>query len=80
MAVCVCLTIESEVCRDISIALGAISSTTVKAYSLEKIMLGKKVEQGIAEMKGVVPSEANLRSPLNKPYKEAVISILVERP
>lgn len=79
VAVGVCLTMESEVCRDISIALGAISSTAIKAYSLEKIMLGKKVEQGIAELKGVVPSEANLRSPLNRPYKEAVISVLVQR-
>ncbi|MDR3562076.1 MAG: FAD binding domain-containing protein [Negativicutes bacterium] len=79
VAVAVCLTLEGDICRAISIGMGAISATTIKAYSLEKIVIGKPIEEGLAEIKGVIPSEAMLRSPRNKLYKEEVISVVVER-
>lgn len=79
VAVAVCLTLDGETCQAISIGMGAISATTIKAYSLEKLMIGKKVEVGLADIKGVIPSEAMLRSPRNKLYKEAVVSVVVER-
>jgi xanthine dehydrogenase iron-sulfur cluster and FAD-binding subunit A len=79
VAVAVCLTLDGETCRAISIGMGAISATTIRAYSLEKIMIGKKIEVGLADIKGIIPSEAMLRSPRNKLYKEEVVSVVVER-
>lgn len=79
VAAAVCLTLDGDTCQAISIGMGAISVTTIKAYSLEKLMIGKKVEVGLADIKGVIPSEAMLRSPRNKLYKEEVMSVVVER-
>ena len=79
VAVAVCLTLDGEVCQTISIGMGAVSSTTIKAYSLEKIMTGKKIGAGLANIKGVFPAEAMLRSARNKLYKQEVLSVVVER-
>ncbi len=79
VAAAVNLTLDGEICRAVSIGMGAISATTIRAYSLEKMLLGKKIEAGLADIKGVVPSEAMLRSPRNKAYKEEVISVVVGR-
>jgi len=79
VAVAVCLTLDGEICQDISIGMGAISTTTIKAYSLEKIMVGKRMDVGLADIKGVFPLEAMLRNSRNKPYKEEVVSVIVER-
>jgi len=73
------LTVDGDVCSDVIVAMGAVNQVTVRAYSLEKILAGKKVEVGAAEVKGIVPAEVALRSPRNKPYKEAVIGVVVER-
>jgi CO/xanthine dehydrogenase FAD-binding subunit len=75
----VCLSVEGEICKEIVVALGAVNTTTIRAYSLEKILVGKKVEVGAAAVKSLVPVEVALRSPRNKPYKEAVIGVVVER-
>jgi CO/xanthine dehydrogenase FAD-binding subunit len=85
------LTVEGDVCRDIVVAMGSVSKMTVRAYSLEKIITGKKVVDGAAAIKGLVPAEVALRSPGNelfaarpfakaeRQYKEAVIGVVVER-
>lgn len=79
VAAAVCLTLDGEVCQTISIGLGAVSSTTIKAYSLETIMSGKKIAAGLADIQGVFPSEAKLRSARNKLYKQEVLPVVVER-
>ena len=73
------ITVKDGICTEISIGLGAVSSTTVKAYSYEKLMLGKPVTDGIAAVKSTVPAEAVFRSPRNKAYKEAVTGVLTAR-
>lgn len=73
------LTMDGDVCREIIIALGAVSSKTIRAYSLEQLVVGKQVAAAVAAVKDVVPTEVALRSPRNKAYKEAVIGILVGR-
>jgi CO/xanthine dehydrogenase FAD-binding subunit len=85
------LTVEGDVCRDIVVAMGSVSKMTVRAYSLEEIITGKKVVDGAAAIKGLVPAEVALRSPGNelfaarpfakaeRQYKEAVIGVVVER-
>lgn len=79
LSAAVCMTVEGDICREIFIALGAVNPVTVRAYSLEKLMNGKSIEVGITEMKKMLPAELSLRSPRNKPYKEAVIGVAVER-
>jgi CO/xanthine dehydrogenase FAD-binding subunit len=85
------LTVEGDVCRDIVIAMGSVNKITVRAYSLEKLLIGKKVVAGTAEIKGMVPAEVALSSSDNplfaarptaeaeRQYKEAVIGVVVER-
>ena len=73
------ITVKDGICAEISIGLGAVSFTTVKAYSYEKLMLGKPVADGIAAVKSTVPDEAVFRSPRNKAYKEAVTGVLAAR-
>lgn len=79
VSVGVCLTADSGVCRDIKIALGAVNTTAVRAYSLETAMVGRMVEEGAAAIKKLIPTETKMRNPLNKAYKETVIGVLVER-
>lgn len=73
------LTVDGDICRDVCIALGAVSSTTVRAYSLEGIMRGQQIAAGTAKIKETFPAEANLRNPRNKFYKEAVIGVIASR-
>ena len=79
VAVAIRLTVDADVCTDIVIAMGAVGPTAMRSFSMEKTMIGKKIEAGLSEIKNVVPIEASLRNPRNKGYKEAVISVLVER-
>ena len=79
VSVGVMLAVEGEVCRAINIALGAVNATPVRAASLEKLIVGKKVVEGAQLIKGAFPSEAALRSPRNRAYKSAVIGVLTER-
>lgn len=73
------ITVKDGICEEISVGLGAVSSTTVKAYSYEKLLLGKPVAEGIEAVKSTVPAEAVFRSPRNKAYKEAVTGVLTAR-
>jgi len=79
VAVGIRLTVEAGICTDIVIALGAVGPTARRSFSMEKAMIGKKIEEGLSAIKNVVPIEASLRSPRNKMYKEAVICVLVAR-
>ena len=79
LSVAVSLTVEGDTCREICIALGAVNSVIVRAYSLEKLMNGNAIDAGIAAVKKTIPEELSLRNPRNKPYKEAVIGVAVER-
>ena len=60
------LTVEGDVCRDIVVAMGSVSKMTVRAYSLEKVIAGKKVADGAAAIKGTVPAEVALGGPGNE--------------
>jgi CO/xanthine dehydrogenase FAD-binding subunit len=85
------LTVEGDVCRDIVLAMGSVSKVTVRAYSLEKIVTGKRVAEATAAVKKMVPVEVALSSAGNalfaarptakaeREYKEAVIGVVVER-
>jgi carbon-monoxide dehydrogenase medium subunit len=85
------LTVEGDVCRDIFIAMGSVNKVTVRAYSFEEAVAGKKVLDGAATVKGMVPAEVALGGPGNelfdarptakveREYKEAVIGVVVER-
>jgi CO/xanthine dehydrogenase FAD-binding subunit len=85
------LTVDGDVCRDIVVAMGSVNKVTVRAYSLEKVITGKKVADGAAAIKGIVPAEVALGGPGNelfaarptakaeRQYKEAVIGVVVER-
>jgi carbon-monoxide dehydrogenase medium subunit len=85
------LTVEGDVCRDIVVAMGSVNKVTVRAYSLEAVVAGKKVLDGAATVKGMVPAEVALSAPGNalfaarpaaeaeRQYKEAVIGVVVER-
>lgn len=85
------LTVDGDVCRSAVIAMGSVSKVTVRAYSLEKAVAGKKVTDAAAQIKGVVPAEVSLQSPGNagfaarptanieRQYKEAVIGVVVAR-
>jgi len=85
------LTVEGDVCRDIVVAMGAVNKATVRAYSLEKLLVGKRVLDGAGAIKDIVPAEVVLRGPDNelfaarptanaeRDYKEAVIGVVVER-
>lgn len=79
VSVGVMLAVEGEICRAVNIALGAVNATAVRAYSLEKLMVGKKVAEGAQLLKDSFPAEASLRSPRNRAYKSAVIGVLTER-
>ena len=79
VSVGVLLTVTGDKCKDITIALGAVGPTAVRAYSLENLIRGQKVEFGAQLIKETFPVEAALRSPRNKPYKETVIGVLTER-
>lgn len=79
VAIGVSPTVEAGVCKDIVIAMGAVGPVAMRATSMEQAFIGKNIEDGLLAIKNTVPQEARLRSPRNKDYKEAVISILVER-
>ncbi len=79
--VCTCVAVEvrNGICESATVALGAVASRAVRAKSMEALIAGKSLDAALAALKGVIPAEASLRSPRNKPYKEAVISVIVAR-
>lgn len=79
VSVAVSIKVKEGVCQDIKIALGAVNPVPVRAATLEKQMIGKEVEKGLAEIKGIFPPEATLRDDRFKPYKEQVTSVIIGR-
>lgn len=79
VSVAVYLSAKGSVCEDIRIALGAINPVPVRSCSLEKSMAGKKIEKGLAEIRGVFPTEVSPRDDRFKNYKEMVTSTMIER-
>lgn len=79
VSACVSLRTEGDICEAVTVALGAVSRKVVRASSLEALITGKKVDDAVVAVKNVVPAEASLRSPRNRPYKEAVIGVIVGR-
>ncbi|MDR1777335.1 MAG: FAD binding domain-containing protein [Desulfovibrio sp.] len=79
VSACVCLEAEGDVCKNVVVSLGAVAPVTVRARSMEALIVNKTVDDAVAAVRGFVPSEASLRSPRNKAYKEAVIGVIVGR-
>jgi len=75
----VCLLAEGSVIKDICVALGAVAPKTVRAQSFEALAKGKAAQQAAESVKNVIPNEALLRNPRNKPYKEAVMGVAAAR-
>ena len=75
VSVGVSLTIKGSLCQEVRIALGAVNKVPVRAYSLEKVMAGKEVETGLAEIRSIFPVEATPR----KTYKKLVTNPVIER-
>jgi CO/xanthine dehydrogenase FAD-binding subunit len=85
------LTVDGDVCSNAVIAMGSVSRVTVRAYSLEKAVVGKTVADAVAHVKTMVPAEVALRSTDNpafaarptaeieRQYKESVIGVIVSR-
>jgi CO/xanthine dehydrogenase FAD-binding subunit len=75
VSVGVCLTIEDGLCKNVSIALGAVNKVPVRACSLEKLLIGKELEQGLAAIHDHFPEEATPR----RSYKKLVTNPVIER-
>ena len=73
------LDMDGDVCRDVVIGMGAVSATVVRAKSFEILLRGLPIEEGLAQLRGAVPTEDPLRNPRNRTYKEAVMGVIVER-
>ena len=79
VSVAVCLSINDKNISDISIALGAVAPTAIKAYSFESLARNKTAQDAAAAVKQEIPTEAALRNPRNKAYKEAVMGVITAR-
>jgi CO/xanthine dehydrogenase FAD-binding subunit len=79
VSVAVSIKVKEGICQDIKIALGAINPIPVRSATLEKQMIGKEVEKGLNEIKGIFPPEAMLRDDRFKPYKEQVTNVIIGR-
>lgn len=75
VSVGVSLVLEEKVCKEASIALGAVNKVPVRAHSLEEILKGQEVENGLAAIKDVFPAEATPR----KSYKKLVTNPVIMR-
>ncbi len=73
------LDMDGNVCRNAIISMGAVAATVIRANSLETLLRGRPIEEGLEQLRRAVPDEASLRSPRNRAYKEAVMGIIVER-
>jgi CO/xanthine dehydrogenase FAD-binding subunit len=79
VSACVCVEAEGGVCRKAAVALGAVAPKTIRAKSLEDRIVNRTLKEAVSAVRGFVPVEASLRNPRNKPYKEAVIGVIVGR-
>ncbi|NLC63260.1 MAG: xanthine dehydrogenase family protein subunit M [Thermoanaerobacterales bacterium] len=75
VSVGVSLNIEKNICQDIRISLGAVNPKPIRAYSLEKLMIGSEISDGLAKIKDVFPKEATPR----RTYKYLVTNTIIRR-
>ena len=75
VSVGVSLNLEGTVCKDICIALGAVNKVPVRARSLENLLVGQEMTEGLAAIKDVFPAEATPR----KNYKKLVTNPVIGR-
>lgn len=75
----VSMVVEDGICQKIQIGLGALNATPVRAYSLEAIMTGKRIEDGLRQIKTVFPEEANLRISRFTEFKQQVTNTIICR-
>jgi len=79
VSACVCLEAEGGICKKATVVLGAVAPKTIRAKSMEDLILNKHIDAAASSLKGFVPTEASLRSPRNKAYKESVIGVIAGR-
>jgi len=79
VSACVCLEAEGGICKKATVVLGAVASKTIRAKSMEELILNTHIDAAASSLKGFIPVEASLRSPRNKAYKESVIGVIVGR-
>lgn len=79
VAVAVSLKLCGEICQDIRIVLGAVNPVPVRAFSLEKMIIGRSVREGLAQIKNVFPPETNPRNDRFKDYKYMVVNSVIEK-
>ncbi|MDR2077174.1 MAG: FAD binding domain-containing protein [Desulfovibrio sp.] len=79
VSACVCVEAEGGICQKVTVSLGAVAPRTIRAKSLEEKIVHRTLAEAVAAVKGIIPAEASLRNPKNRPYKEAVIGVIVGR-
>ncbi len=75
----VSLEVEDGICTEIRIALGALNTTPFRVHSLESMLTGLDIEEGLNRLSGVFPVEAKPRESRFKAYKEVVTSVILKR-
>ena len=73
---------EKKICREATIALGAVARTPIRTPKAEKILVDKEITRAVAKEAGRMASqEARPRSSIraSKEYREAMIEVLTER-
>lgn len=75
VSVSIHLTLIDGICSKIRIAIGAVNPKPFRSYSLEKIMEGKTIKQGLEDISNIFPIEASPR----KSYKYHIVNPVVKR-
>ena len=75
----VSVTADNDICKDIKISLGALNAIPIRAYSLESMMIGKDIHEGLRQIRGIFPKEAKPRKSRFKRYKELVTNTVIQR-
>lgn len=75
----VSLELEGTFCKDIAISLGAVNAVPCRAYSLETMLRGRDIHEGLSGLLQIFPEEAKLRPSPFKEYKEQVLPVLIQR-
>jgi carbon-monoxide dehydrogenase medium subunit len=82
ISVAVTLTVESNTCKDVKIAVGSVAPSVIRARKSEAILEGQKLEQKIIETAaeiavGEVKPITDIRSTAE--YREEMTKVLVKR-
>ena len=82
VGVAVMVSMDGEVCRDIKIALGAVSPTPIRAGKAEEVIRSQKIEDDILEKVGQVAADES--SPIDDcrssaSYRRRMVDVLVKR-